>query len=77
MTHRMTDATDHHRLPTADPVTTGRAQPSSTRNTIAFIPNRSVVPRPTGAIVPVVGAIHNFSRALDAAVAATVCTLSP
>lgn len=46
------------------------AQPSSTRNTIAFIPNRSVVPRPSDVIDPVLGAMHTFGSTLDPAVRA-------
>ena len=77
MTHRLSDATDHHRLPTADPVTTGCAQPSPTRNMIAITPDSSVFPGSSGVIVPVLGAMHTFSRTLHAAVVPTVCTLSP
>ncbi len=77
MTHRLSDATDHHRLPTAAPVTTGCAQPSPARNTIAPTPDRSAFPGSSGAIVPVLGAMHTFSRTLDAAVAPTVRALSP
>jgi len=77
MTHRLSDATDHHRLPTADPVTTGCAQPSPTRNMIAITPDRSVFPGSSGVIVPVLGAMHTFGSTLEPAVAPTVCTLSP
>ncbi|PZX36698.1 hypothetical protein LY56_03416 [Roseinatronobacter thiooxidans] len=77
MTHRLSVATDHHRLPTADPVTTGCAQPSSTRNMIAITPDRSVFPGSSGVIIFVSGAMHIFSGTHDAAVTATACTLSP
>ena len=77
MTHRLSDATDHHRLPTADPVTTGCAQPSPTRNMIAITPDRSAFPGSSGVIIFVSGAMHTPSSTPDAAVAATACTLSP
>lgn len=77
MTHRLSDATDHHRLPTADLVTTGCARPPSARNTIALTPNRSAFPGSSSAFVPVSGTMRSFSRTPDAAVAPTVCTLSP
>ncbi|TQM90101.1 hypothetical protein BD293_4021 [Roseinatronobacter monicus] len=77
MTHRQSDDAERHRLHHADPVTKGCARPPSTRNTIAFIPNCSVVPGSSGLIVPVVGAMHTFSRTLDAAVAPIVRALSP
>jgi hypothetical protein len=77
MTHRLSDATDHHRLPTADPVTTGCARPSSARNMIALTPNRSAFPGSSSPFVPVSGTMRSFSHALDAAVAPTVLALSP
>jgi hypothetical protein len=77
MTHRLSDATDHHRLPTAAPVTTGCAQPSPARNMIALTPDRSAFPGSSGVIVPVLGAMHTFGSTLHAAVVPTVCTLSP
>ena len=76
MTHRLSDATDNHRLRTADPVTTGCAHPPSTRNAVAFTSNRSVFYGSLSATAPVLGAMPNSSRTLDTAVAPTVCTLS-
>jgi hypothetical protein len=77
MTHRLSHVTERHRLPTADPVATGCAQPSSTRNIIALTPDRSAFPGSSGVIIFVSGAMHTFSITPDAAVAATACTLSP
>jgi hypothetical protein len=77
MTHRLSDATDHHRLPTAAPVTTGCAQPSPAQNMIALTPNRSAFPGSSGVIAPVLGAMHTFGSTLEPAVAPTVRALSP
>lgn len=77
MTHRLPDAIVHHRLPTADPVTTGCARPPSARNTIALTPNRSAFPGSSSAFVPVSGAMRPFSRTPDAAVTPTTSALSP
>jgi len=77
MTHRLSDVTDHHRPPTVDPVTTGCAQPSSTRNMIAITPDRSAFLGSSGVIISVLGAMHTFSSTPDAAVTATACTLPP
>jgi len=77
MTHRLSDATDNHRLRTADPVTTGCAQPPSTRNAIAFMSNRSVIYGSSSATDPVLGTMPKSSRTLDTAVVPTICTLSP
>jgi hypothetical protein len=77
MTRRLSDAKDHHRLPTADPFTTGCARPSSARNTIALTPNRSAFPGLSSPFIPVSGTMRSLSRAHDAAVAPTVLALSP
>jgi hypothetical protein len=77
MTHRLSDATDHHRLPTADPVTTGCAQPTSARNMTVLTPNHSAFLGSSDVIVPVLGAMHIFGSTLDPAVAPAVRTLSP
>ena len=77
MTHRLSDDAELHRLPKADPVTTGCAQPSPTRNVIAITPDRSVFPGSSGAFMIVSGTMRTFSHTSDTAVAATVCTLSP
>jgi len=77
MTHRLSHATERHRSPTADPVTTGCAQLSSTRNLIALTPERSAFPGSSGAFALVSGTMHSLRRSHDAAVAATVWALSP
>jgi hypothetical protein len=77
MTHRLSDVTDHHRPPTADPVTTGFAQPSSARDTIAPTPNCSAIPGARTALSHVSRAAHTISRAPDAGVASNVWALSP
>jgi hypothetical protein len=77
MTHCLSDATDHHRLPTADPVTTGCARPSSARYTIAPTPNCSAIPGAPTALSHVSRAAHTISRTPDAGVVSNVWALSP
>ncbi len=62
MTHRLSHTTERHRSPTADPVTSGCAQPSSTRNLKALTPDRSAFPGSSGAFALVSGNMHSLSR---------------
>lgn len=78
MTHRPSDAKDHLRLPTSDPVTKDCARPHpSARNTMPLTPNRSAITGATNVILPVSRAMRTCNRAADAPVIPTVCTLSP
>lgn len=77
MTRRLSDASQCHRLPPAEPARTGCACPSSTRQTAAMTPERAALSGSSNEFAPASGTMPTFSRTADAAVARSVCALSP